>query len=140
MNMQYLDILVIWLITERTEHRIIKMVREMEKVTGKIVLKTHNDEPRNAANISGHQADPNVFLYWVWIPRNNLSPASRRNWRHWQREQTDVKGMESDYLRQQLGVSKRKKSQWWTMASGANWDSGQKKGRDLLVILKESGN
>lgn len=39
------------------------MVREMEKVTGKIVLKTHNDEPRNAANISGHQADPNVFLY-----------------------------------------------------------------------------
>lgn len=63
MNMQYLDILVIWLITERTEHTIIKMVREMEKVTGKIVLKTYNDEPRNTANISGHQADPNVFLY-----------------------------------------------------------------------------
>lgn len=96
--MQYLDIVVIWLNTERTELRIIKMVREMEKVIGKIVLKTHNDEPRNMANISGQQADLNMFLYTVWIPRNNLSPASRRNWRLWQREQTDVKGMESDRL------------------------------------------
>lgn len=39
------------------------MVREMEKVTEKIVLKTHNDEPRNTANISGQQADLNVALY-----------------------------------------------------------------------------
>lgn len=46
----------------RTEHRAIKMVRKMEKVTGKIVLKTHNDKSRYMTNIFGQKADLNVFL------------------------------------------------------------------------------
>lgn len=86
MNMKHLDVVVIWLITERTEHRVIKMVREIEKVTEKISLKTHNDKPRYIANIFGQQTDLNVFIYSVWSPRNKLSPTSRRNWRLGQRE------------------------------------------------------
>lgn len=50
------------------------MIRVIEIVTGKIVLKTH-DKPRNMAIIFGQQADQSVFLYSVEISRDDLSSA-----------------------------------------------------------------
>lgn len=136
MNMKHLDVAVIWLITERTEHTVIKIVREMEKVTEKIVLKACNDKPRYMANIFGQQADLNVFLYSVWIPRSDLSPTSRRNWRLGQRENKVTLRVwrATIYLGQQLGMSKNK----FTMMNNGIWwklrQQGKQKRESFLLF------